>query len=63
MKILALSVSIFSIAMFISMIVIMFVADRPVTEILEIKGYGAALVGTLTCGIGLLLAAYEGEWK
>ena len=63
MRILALSVSILSIAMFISMIAIMFIADRPVTEILEIKGYGAALVGTLTCGIGLLLAAYEGEWK
>ena len=49
--------------MFISMIAIMFVDDRPVTEILEIKGYGTALIGTLTCGIGLLLAAYEGEWR
>tara|TARA_R100001129_G_C5187951_1_gene209902 strand:- start:267 stop:458 length:192 start_codon:yes stop_codon:yes gene_type:complete len=63
MRILALSVSILSIAMFISMIAIMFIADRPVTEILEIKGYGATLIGTLTCGIGLLLAAYEGEWR
>ena len=63
MRILTLSTSILSMAMFISMITVMFVADRPVTEILEIKGYGAALVGTLTCGIGLLLAAYEGEWR
>ena len=63
MRILALSVSILSMAMFILMVTVMFVADRPVTEILEIKGYGAALIGTLTCGIGLLLAAYEGEWR
>ena len=63
MRILALSASILSMAMFILMVTVMFVADRPVTEILEIKGYGAALIGTLTCGIGLLLAAYEGEWR
>jgi len=63
MRILALSTSILSMAMFISMITVMFVADRPVTEILEIKGYGTALIGTLTCSIGLLLAAYEGEWR
>ena len=59
MKILALSTGILSLTMFIVMMIAMFVADPPVTEVLEIKGYGAALIGTLTCSIGLLLAAYE----
>ena len=59
MRILALSTGILSLTMFIVMMIAMFVADRPVTEVLEIIGYGAALIVTLTCSIGLLLAAYE----
>ena len=61
MRILALITGTLSLMMFITMAVALMLIDVPITKVLEIRGYGLMLISLPLIGMGLLLAAYEGE--
>ena len=61
MKTLALVTGTLSLMMFITMAVALMVIDEPITKVLEIRGYALMLISLPLIGMGLLLAAYEGE--
>ena len=61
MKTIALVTGILSLMMFITMAVALMLIDVPIIKVLEIRGYGLMLISLPLIGMGLLLAAYEGE--
>ena len=61
MKTIALVTGILSLMMFITMAVALMLIDVPITKVLEIRGYGLMLISLPLIGMGLLLAAWEGE--
>ena len=61
MRILALITGTLSLMMFITMAVALMLIDVPITKVLEIRGYGLMLISLPLIGMGLILAAYEGE--
>jgi len=61
MRILALITGTLSLMMFITMAVALMLIDVPIIKVLEIRGYGLMLISLPLIGMGLLLAAYEGE--
>ena len=61
MRILALITGTLSLMMFITMAVALMLIDVPITKVLEIRGYGLMLISLPLIGMGLLLAAWEGE--
>ena len=60
-KILALTTGALSLIMFMIMAVALMIVDEPITKVLEIRGYALMLISLPLIGMGLLLAAYEGE--
>jgi len=61
MRILALITGTLSLMMFITMAVALMLIDVPIIKVLEIRGYGLMLISLPLIGMGLLLAAWEGE--
>ena len=61
MKTIALVTGILSLMMFITMAVALMLIDVPIIKVLEIRGYGLMLISLPLIGMGLLLAAWEGE--
>ena len=61
MRILALITGTLSLMMVITMAVALMLIDVPITKVLEIRGYVLMLISLPLIGMGLLLAAYEGE--
>ena len=61
MRVLALITGTLSLMMFITMAVALMLIDVPIIKVLEIRGYGLMLISLPLIGMGLLLAAWEGE--
>ena len=65
MRTLALVTGIVCLMVFTTMLIVMlfapFYIDISMPKILEIRGYGLILIAAPTIGLGLILAAYDGE--
>ena len=68
MKTMALITGILCLMVFMTMITVMvlapfYIADMSISKVLEIRGYGLMLMASPVIGLGLILAAYEGEYN